>query len=274
MHLKYNKNQAGIGQTERFALDALSRLNRAVIRAKDLENALGYKHAIANLVLSRLAKKGWLQRLKSGVYRIIPLGSENVDAIPENAWSIAMELFTPCYLTGWTAAEHWELTEQIFNSIVVFTAQKQRKKNIAVAGLQYQTKLISEKEIFGIKKIWLNNTPILIADIHRTIIDSLDDPNVGGGGRHMIDMVKTYLQNKDASADRLFEYAKKLNHTVVFKRLGLIAEKIMHLPDTFLDKLHAKIKTGIILLDPHGPRTGPIITRWGIRINIPLSDLT
>src|SRR3989338_1532673 len=135
MNLKYSETQAGIGQVERHVLDTMSRSGKPVIRAADLERELGYSRAISNLALSRLAKKGWLQRLKSGIYRIIPLGSESATPMPDDAWSIAMELFSPCYISGWTAAEHWELTEQIFNTTVIFTSQKQRKKDIVIAGL-------------------------------------------------------------------------------------------------------------------------------------------
>ena len=42
----------------------------------------------------------------------------------------------------------------------------------------------------------------------------------------------------------------------------------------WIDKLHSKIKTGIINFDPNGPKKGPIITKWGIRLNVPLDDIT
>lgn len=275
MNLKNTKTQAGIGQVERRVLDTMSRLGKVVIRASDLEKELGYSsRSLSNLVLSRLAKKGWLQRLRSGIYRIVPLGSENATPMPEDAWSLAMELFSPCYISGWTAAEHWELTEQIFNATVIFTSLKQRKKNTVVAGLNYRTKTIPHKNFFGTKKIWSSNTPILIADLHKTIIDALDDPKIAGGGRHTIDIVKAYMKHKDANPEILFQYAEKLKNGAVFKRLGFIAEKIMHLPPSFLKKIHAKINTGIINLDPNGSSTGPIITKWGIRINIPLDDIS
>lgn len=273
MNLKYNESRAGIGLVEGHVLDTMSRLGKTVIRATDLERELGYSRAISNLALSRLTKKGWLQRLKSGIYRIVPLGSESVTPIPEDAWSIAMELFSPCYISGWTAGEHWELTEQIFNATVIFTAQKQRKKDILIAGLNYRTKLISTKDIFGIKKIWSSNTPIFIADIHRTIIDALDDLEIGGGARHVIDMIKAYIKHKEANPEILFQYADQLKHGSVFKRLGFIAEMIMHQPKSYLDKVHSRIKSGIINFDPHGSSTGSIITKWGIRVNIPLGDI-
>lgn len=274
MNLKYNEVQAGVGEAERRVLDAMSRIGKPVIRANDLENELGLNRPMSNLMLSRLCKKGWLQRLRAGIYRLVPLGSESANPMPEDAWAIAAELFSPCYISGWTAAEHWELTEQIFNSTVVFTSQKQRKKEFLIAGLKYRTKFIWPDDIFGTKKIWSSNTQIQIADLHRTIIDILDDPVIGGGGRYTVDIIKAYFQHKDANPEMLYQYAEKLAHGAVFKRLGFIAETIKKFPLHLLEQLHSNIKTGIINLDPHGSNSGPIVTKWGVRVNIPLGDFT
>lgn len=272
MEIKYNR-QAGIGESERHLIDTMTRVGKLILRAEDIEREFGYKRAVANLHLSRLCKKGWLQRLKSGVYRIIPLGSASSNPVPEDAWAIASELFSPCYISGWSAAEHWDLTEQIFNSTVVMTAQKQKKKEQNIAGLLYRTKLISEEKIFGTKKIWSSNTQIQIADIHRAIIDILSDPELGGGGRHTMDIVKTYLQKKDASPELLWQYAERLNDGAVFRRLGFIGDVIARLPASWLDKCEAKVKTGIIKFDPAGPNSGSIHTKWGIRVNLPSGDI-
>ena len=274
MHLKYNTKRAGISQSERQIIDVMTSLGKLLIHTKDLENELDFNRQESNLILSRLCKKGWLQRLKSGIYRVIPLGSESTNPTPEDAWAIAMELFSPCYISGWTAAEHWELTEQIFNSTVIFTCNKQRKKEVIIAGLPYRTKYISTEDIFGTKKIWSSNKPILIADIHRTIIDVLDDPEIGGGGRHTLDIVKAYAQHKEINPEMLWRYAEKLDHGAVFKRLGFVAEKLLHFPNVWLEKFHAKTKTGIINFDSNGLSSGPIITKWGIRINVPLGDIS
>lgn len=274
MHAQYNKKQAGLGEIERHIIDKMSFIGKSIIYASDLEKEFRYDKKKANLTLSRLCRKGWLQRLRAGVYRIIPLGSDTTDPIPEDAWVIAMELFSPCYISGWTAAEHWDLTEQVFNSTMVFTSRKQRTKDHIIAGLVYRTKAISEKDIFGVKKIWSSNKIVLIADIHKTIVDILDDPEIGGGGRHAVDIIRAYWQKKEADLEILIQYAGKLGSGAIFKRLGFIAEKVMHLPQDQLNELYSKINTGIIKFDPSGPNSGPISTRWGIRLNIPLSDLT
>lgn len=272
MHLKYNK--AGIGVHERNVLDLLANSGRMVIRIKDLEEDFGYSKKQSSLILSRLSKKGWVQRLKAGVYKIVPIGSESANPVPEDSRAIAMEIFAPCYISGWSAAEYWDLTEQIFNTTVIFTCHKQRKKDHIIAGLRYRTKQIMPAYMFGTKVIWSSNKKVIIADLHRTIIDVLDDPSIGGGGRLILDIFNAYKEHPEANIKTLIQYAIKLDHGAVFKRLGFILENVFHLSNNLIDELHFKITTGIIKFDPKGPNTGPIITKWGIRINIPLSDIS
>ena len=263
----------GLSQTERTVIDSMTRIGKNIFRVENLESHLGYKRSHANLVLSRLSKKGWLQRLGRGIYRIIPLGSDSTNPMPDDPWAIATELFSPCYLSGWTAAEHWDLTEQIFNSTVVYTENKQRTKNHKIAGLNFRTKFISKNTFFGTSKIWSNNASIQIADMHKTIIDILDDPSMGGGGLHSIGIFKAYIQKKEASLETLWKYAEQLDQGAVFKRLGFLVERTMPSQLQWSNKLLSKINTGIINFDPSGPKKGPIITKWGIKINVPLEDI-
>ncbi|MBN8850557.1 MAG: hypothetical protein BGO55_31400 [Sphingobacteriales bacterium 50-39] len=272
MNLK-SFDKTGLSRQERYIIDTFVGQGKLVIRAEDLLNILGPPTSNPHLIFSRLAKKGWLQRLKAGVYRIVPLGSDSANPIPDDAWYIATEIFAPCYIGGWTAAEHWDLTEQIYNSTIVFTGKKQRAIKHNVAGLFFETHFIPENHIFGTQRIWSNNQPIRISDLHRTLIDILHDPSVGGGGRSLIDIARSYSKEEEFEPKKLWQYAVRLESGAVFKRLGIIGEKILNMPETMLDDIQLKCRQGIILLDPQGPRTGPIHKRWGIRINIPLADM-
>jgi predicted transcriptional regulator of viral defense system len=271
--MEYTKKRAGLGNKERQLIDSIVGSGKTIIHGSELQQEFGYSRAAANLMLSRLHKKGWLQRLKAGVYRIVPLGSDSANPIPEDAWAIAMEMFAPAYIGGWTAAEHWDLTEQIFNTTVVFSAHKQKSTGQTVIGLSFKIKFLQKQHLFGTTKIWSENMPIQLSDLHRTIIDVLDDPAIGGGGRSMVDIFIAYKGRKEADPEVLWQYAQRLDNGGIFKRLGFLSERILKAPVDYLKKVQAECKTGIVLLDPQGPRTGPIIKKWGIRINIPLADL-
>jgi len=75
---------------------------------------LGINRRAAAKLLSRWKQQGWLRRIGHGLYVPVPLdlaGSEQVIADP---WVLVPTLFNQCYIGGWTAAHHWELTEQLF----------------------------------------------------------------------------------------------------------------------------------------------------------------
>lgn len=269
-----SSNRTGVSRRERYIIDSLVEQGKQIFTSEDLLATMGTATININLVLSRLAKKGWLQRLKAGTYRIVPLGSSSASPVPEDPWLIAVEIFPPCYIGGWTAAEHWDLTEQIFNKTFVFTGKKQRSTEHIVAGLLFRTHFIPEKYIFGTQKIWTQNVPIHVSDIHRTVIDILNEPFIGGGGRAAIDIARSYAGKKERDPEMLLQYALQLESGAVFKRLGFMAEEFLHVPEMYLEKVREKCKQGIIKLDPQGPKTGPVNTKWGIQINIPLADIT
>jgi hypothetical protein len=126
---------------------------------------------------------------------------------------------------GRTAAEHWDLTEQIFKDIVVITGQAIRQKRQTRQGFEFTLKHLSADKIFGIKPVWRHHTKVPVSDVHRTVIDMLDDPAIGGGIQHVADCLKAYLTRADRSDQKLIEYGERLGNGAVFKRLGFLAER-------------------------------------------------
>src|SRR5262245_24026930 len=78
--------------------------------------------------LARWRNQGWLTRIKRGVYIAVPVEAASPERALEDAWVLIPELFGPAYVGGWSAAEHWDLTEQIFRDICVFSARPVTKR--------------------------------------------------------------------------------------------------------------------------------------------------
>ena len=259
---------AGLGEKERSYLQHLNSSNRVVVGAEDLMGAFELSAVQANLSLSRLCKKGWLQRLRRGAYSVIPLHSNSSATVPENPQALAMELFKPCYVSGWSACEYWDLTEQIFNSIHVSTTQPVKKKRQEISSLVFELQHISPKEFeFGLEKYWHGSSQIVVSDLHRTIIDILDVPSIGGGASLVALMVKSYLSRPDKDLDKLLLYAEKIARGTVAKRLGYLVEAFSSPSAEWILKCQSLITKGLSSLDPEGPAKGEIIGRWNLRIN-------
>jgi len=262
----------GLGVQERRLLSDLVATEKPTISADDVVQRLDVNRTHANLMLSRLYKKGWLQRLRRGVYRPVPISSKTAEPIPEDPFAIATALFAPCYISGWSAAEHWDLTEQISNTVVVITSRRLRSKKHLVARVKYRTKFIPEDLVFGTTKVWFGVLATQMADPHRTVTDVLSWPHLGGGGRQTMDIVRAYWKGQHADPDLLLEYAQRLRNGALFKRLGLTTELFAHPTDEWIARCRHGITKGIALLDPSGPRRGTIISRWRVRQNFPLPD--
>ena len=124
---------------------------------------------------------------------------------------------------------------------------------------------------FGITTIWFGSNKVDVANPSRLIIDILDMPDFGGGGRHTIDIVQAYWNSEFYDSDKLLDYAIKYNKGTVFKRLGFLAEHF-NVPGTkkWLEKCQSYQSSGISSLDPGAPKKGKISSRWNLQINLPL----
>lgn len=241
-----------------------------MIRTQDVVDLWPTSRGAANATLSRMARKGWLQRLKRGSYAVIALGSGTSTPAIAAAWPVAAELFAPCFISGWSAAEHWGLTDQIFNTVALVTTHPQRARDQRIGGIRFRVRTLPPKRAFGTVGIWLGSARVQVADAHRTIIDILDDPAFGGGGRHVLDIVKNYWTGSLCDPETLLSYAVRFGRGTVFKRLGFTADHYGDPSDEWLQACRRGRSHGISLLDPASPSAGRIATRWGVRVNLPM----
>ncbi len=235
-----------------------------VIHVDDVVSALQLDRTAAAQRLSRWAEQGWLRRVGRGAYVAASLDTMGSDRVLDDPWILVPALFAPAYIGGRTAAEHWDLTEQIFKDIFVMTAQAVRQKRQERHGTLFSLKHIDERKIFGTKNVWRHRTRVSVSDVHRTIVDMLADPAIGGGIQHVADCLDVYLRRDDRDDRTLTDYAVRLGNGAVFKRLGFLAERfpggteLARLCERHLSGGHAK-------LDP--AQDGPlIVTKWRLRV--------
>ena len=147
------KQILGLGKLDRRELVSILQETKGTISAKDVSEILNIDSSDAAKKLARWAKNGWLCRVKQGLYIPVPLESEEVDVAMEDAWIIANRIYSPCYIGGWSAAEYWELTEQIFLTVIVMTTQKVHQRQVSYQNVKFRIKTVPEKYLFGLKNI-------------------------------------------------------------------------------------------------------------------------
>lgn len=85
-----------------------------VLHIDDVEATLTVPRNQAAKLLSRWAEQGWLRRVGPGTYVPVQLALLESEQVIQDPWVLVPALFNPAYVGGRTAAEHWDLTEQIF----------------------------------------------------------------------------------------------------------------------------------------------------------------
>ena len=235
-----------------------------VIQVDDVVSALHLDRHAAAQRLSRWTEQGWLRRVRRGAYVAASVDTMGAERVLDDPWVLVPALYAPAYIGGRTAAEHWDLTEQIFKDVFVMTVQAIREKRQERHGVTFTLKHIHERKLFGTKSVWRHSTRVPVSDVHRTLVDMLDDPAVGGGLQHTADCLANYLRRADRDDAKLIGYAQQLGNGSVFKRLGFLAER---LPNT--DKLvrlcEEQLSGGYAKLDPAQDNPNPV-TRWRLFI--------
>jgi predicted transcriptional regulator of viral defense system len=252
---------SGLGKTDRKRLAEVIRGTKGTASVSEAASILSISSSDASKMLSRWASKGWLSRVRRGLYVPVPLESRTVDVPLEDPWVIAERLYSPCYIGGWSATEYWDLTEQIFRTIVVMTTQKPRERNPVIKDSSFTLRTIPEKAMFGLKTVWRGQIKTLVSDPTRTILDMLSDPQLGGGIRSTVDMFVNYLKSENKNMELLIEYAKRLGNGAVFKRLGFLLERFTQDEKSTMNTCQAMLTQGNAKLDPK-LTADKLVTRW------------
>ena len=232
------------------------------LTANDVARVLTLERRNASRTLMRWQKQGLVKRIKRGLYTPIPLDTPINEQVFEDPWVMVPRLFGAAYIAGWSAAEHWGLTEQVFRSIYVFTTQPVKRKLVTFQGIDFVLKHIPVKALFGTTTEWRDSTKISVSSAARTLIDMLDDPSVGGGIRHVSECLATFL--KDNSAAELIELGDRIGRGAIFKRLGFLLERLQA-PDAIVQSCRTRLTPGLAKLDP-ALLSPHVVKRWQLRI--------
>lgn len=210
------------------------------------------------VILSRLEKKGWIERVEKGKYMIIPIGAEK-GMYTLNEFIIGSLLVKPYAVAYWSALHHYGLTEQIPNTVFIQTTARKKRQKIRVFGVDYRIVRVKESKLFGIRKEWIEETQVNITDREKTIIDCLDKPQYCGG---LIEAAKA-LKNGEFDKNKLTSYAKKIGNSGVIRRLGYLCDLLQ------IDISPPEIETrNYLYLDPTMPKRGGKNAKWRLIINL------
>src|SRR6266511_2384744 len=187
-------------------VEGINRENRALLERlhRDLPGAFDADHASATLgldvdrtrrLLAYLARRGWLSRVRRGLYVAVPLDTRRPGEWVEDAWVVA---------------------DQVFRTVLVVSGKRVRSREQVIQGTPYRITVRSVDKLFGTTLVWRGQVRVQVSDPTRTIVDVLDAPVLGGGMRSVADVVHEYLTGEHRDDELLVAYADRLGNRAVF----------------------------------------------------------
>jgi predicted transcriptional regulator of viral defense system len=222
-------------------------------------------------LLGRLAREGWIERIKKGTY-VITAG-----LAPEvHGFAIGMALVDPCAVSGWAALNHHGLTDQVPRLVTLSTPKRAvtpAMRGVArtapsvweVGERRFEIECIVEAHFFGHEEIWLGESRVRIFDRERALLDCFALPRRFGGISVGLSIVERHRDVLDVG--RLVSHARRYAKASVAKRVGYALEMARVGGDVVEPLLEVPIR-GYRPLDPTGPRRGVPIRRWHVRDNL------
>ena len=262
-----NGSFAGISPGNRRALQRLGSGLAGPFRVAEAAGALDVDQERARRLLRDLAAGGWVVRVCRGLYATVPLDAERPDEWVVDPWLVADRLFEPCYVGGWSALEHWGLTEQVFRDVAVVTSRVVRDRHPQVQDTRFRVKVVRPQRLFGIRPAWRGRAKASVSDPHHAVADVLDDPAFGGGIRHVAAAVAAYFDGTRRDDGLLLEAVERVGNRSGYKRLGFLVEQLGLDAPSVVRACRERMSAGLSRLDPSIEGRGRVLRRWRLRVN-------
>ena len=202
----------------------------------------------------------------------VPLDARRPGEWVDDPWVVAERVFSPCYIGGWSACAHWDLTEQVTRTLMVFTARRVRHRYVKIQGIPFHLTVRSDQALFGTLTGVAWSDPCPRSDPSRTIVDILDNPRLGGGIRTVAEVLDEYLHSEHRNDQLLIDYGDRLGNRAVFKRLGYLLERSAVGAPELVQACLERRSSGLVALDPSLGAHGRIVRRWGLRVSVAVGD--
>lgn len=254
-----------LSKQEYSILSAFAIKNKKAITSQDIKNNFDFSEGKTRIILHRLVKKGWLERIEKGKYLIIPL--EGMEGWAEHPFVFVPKLVKSYYISYRTALAYYGLTEQI--PLYVFVATTERKSPLEFQGYTYKFIRMCKRKFFGFEMMQLSDTEINVADKEKAVIDCLDREEYAGS----ILEVARVLHNNPGEFDfnKIAKYALRMKNRSLIRRLGFLLDMIQQ--DTKkLEKEIGKFRYIYLSGTLPGKKYG-ISKKWKLILNLKEKEL-
>jgi len=259
--MKNNTIEKSLGPRETEVIARLSYEKVSLFTREQFDKWFGFDQALRKQIIFRLKRKGILTAIKRGVYFYSPLESgpagSNINEF------LIPSVFFPRgnYYIGYsTMYNYYGFTDQIFQVMYILNTSLQREK--VIGNIQFKMIKIPAKRMYGLEKIKIKDTEIIVSDKERTLVDLIYAFQPVGGLKKALEIFKEQVESKKIDRNKLIKYVLKFPNLATKKRIGFVLEQA-GLNDKELKPLLKNLKkTSFVTLYPSKSRKGRINKKW------------
>jgi predicted transcriptional regulator of viral defense system len=261
-----------LGSNELKLLFTLEEEGKTIFQTKEAHRILQTSNASIKNVLYRLRKKGRIEEIERGKYLLVPAKAGYQGSWTEVPFLIVPSLINPYYIGFWSALNYWSMTEQTPRT--VFAVTTKRKRNLEYGPTKFEFVTLSRSRFFGFVEQEIAGSKFKVSSREKTVLDCLMYPRYCGG----LDEVVKGIWNgrKEIDFAKTFNLAKKLEVSVVIRRLGYILE-VLDIDKQIRQEITSLKFSGYRWLDPLSPKRlekSRYSPRYGLILNRTKEDLT
>ncbi|HTT45989.1 MAG TPA: type IV toxin-antitoxin system AbiEi family antitoxin [Thermoplasmata archaeon] len=258
-----------LSKTQAKVILSLEAENQDLVTLAELQKRAGVSAVFARKLSHDLVRRGWLQRVRRGVYLLNP-SRHGPDALPDtDPLRVGRRLVEPYYFGYATAAELHGLFPQA--SRVYYIVTPQRYTSAGGATSQFHVVRTARSRFFGTLTLVRRGEPLVVSDPERTLVDCLDRPEFSGGLAGVAQMFA--LAKPRLNWRRFGGYLDRFGHRSLDLRAGYLMERVrpsLRPPPPWVRARLPRPGDPFVLLGPpsiHG-RRGPRDHRWHIVRNL------
>lgn len=156
--------------------------------------------------------------------------------------------------------------------LVVHVTTLEKRRPINILGTDFQFITCKKEHFFGMNDHWVSKQKkVSVSNMEKTIIDGLRQPEYCGGITETAKGI--WMRRQDLNADRLIEYALRLDIGAVIRRLGYILEMYGIGSPENRKTLQGLLTKSYVKLDPLLPAEGKFIRKWRLQLNVSPDEL-
>lgn len=244
-----------LSQNEAKVILDLEWRGQKTVTLAQLRQALGSSESYARYLAHRLVKKGWLERLRPGLFQLIPAERGREAVADTNPLAAGAVLIAPYFFSFGTAGTHHGLTDQVFAEL--YLACRQHRRPETIRATRYVYVYVPEWRFFGFEETRVLGHLVQMATLERALLDAIDRPRHAGGIGE-VSRIAARAATK-VSWDALLHLAHRWGSSALVQRLGYFL-------DLHQAELATKVRGDLVALIR--PRSKILLgsrRRWGTR---------